>query len=365
MAFAEPRMRRLGSASLALAVIWGTTGCAPTTPGPTTPPAAAAQQPQTRRPDRSAPLLEPPVPAASSASPLRGAKLFVDDESLAARNAKGVRRTDPEAAAIIERIAKQSQGLWLGEWNGDVFRTAEMLTGRALAQGAVPVFITFNIPHRDAAARAEGVCYACGGLSSQEAYRRWVRDVHAGIGESPAAVVIEPDALAGIDTLPDALQKERLLLLQDAIKVYRQNSRAAVYLDAGNPAWQPAAKMAEFLKQAGVEHAHGFALNISNYRTTEECLKYGQEISALLGGKSFVIDTSRNGAGPYLEAKNDIESWCNPPGRKLGKLPTTDTGNPLADAFLWLKHPGESDGECSGGPRAGAWWHEMAIQLAR
>jgi endoglucanase len=73
----------------------------------------------------------------------------------------------------------------------------------------------------------------------------------------------------------------------------------------------------------------------------------------------FVIDTSRNGKGPKGTR------WCNPPGRGLGAPPTTETGNPLVDAFLWIKTPGESDGECNGAPKAGQWWPRYALGLAR
>jgi endoglucanase len=82
-------------------------------------------------------------------------------------------------------------------------------------------------------------------------------------------------------------------------------------------------------------------------------------VSQRLGGVHFVIDTSRNGNGPL-----DVE-WCNPKGRKLGMVPTLETGDPLIDAYLWLKRPGESDGECNGGPRAGVFWDEQAIELAK
>jgi endoglucanase len=124
--------------------------------------------------------------------------------------------------------------------------------------------------------------------------------------------------------------------------------------------------MAERLKKAGVAHASGFSLNTSNYRSTEECVSYGKEISAALGGKHFIVDTSRNGAGPYNEAKNETESWCNPPGRKIGLPPTTDTGEPLCDGYLWLKRPGESDGECERGePKAGVFWLEQALEYAK
>lgn len=108
--------------------------------------------------------------------------------------------------------------------------------------------------------------------------------------------------------------------------------------------------------------------------------------SNMLGGTPptthFVIDTSRNGAGPWEPPAGvypDPQDWCNPPGRGLGIRPTADTGHPLLDAYLWIKIPGESDGECTRGlgpagetvdpewglidPRAGDWFPEMALDL--
>lgn len=38
---------------------------------------------------------------------------------------------------------------------------------------------------------------------------------------------------------------------------------------------------------------------------------------------------------------------------------------PLIAAYLWIKRPGESDGTCKGGPKAGTWWPEYALGLAR
>lgn len=326
---------------------------------------SAATKAQNDRPDPNAPITEPPVPPPVTANPLKGARLFVDPQSLAMLQANTIRESDPQTAAILDRIANQPQGLWMGEWNSDIFRAVQHFVGRAVAENSVAVIIAYNIPHRDAAAAAEGMGESAGGLSSKEAYQRWIRNVHAGIGDHPAVVILEPDALPGLKTLPPELQEERLFLFRDAIKVLRQNPKVAVYIDAGHGAWVPAEEMAEMLKHAGVEHASGFAVNTSNYRSTEECLDYGHKISELTGGKHFVIDTSRNGAGPYLEAKTPTESWCNPPGRKLGQAPTTETGDPLVDAFLWLKRPGESDGECNGGPKAGVWWMEMALQMAQ
>ena len=97
----------------------------------------------------------------------------------------------------------------------------------------------------------------------------------------------------------------------------------------------------------------------------------------------FVVDTSRNGQGPWTAPTGvtwpDPQVWCNPPNRGLGIHPTTNTGDPLADAFLWVKTPGQSDGQCNRGtsgatdparggmadPAAGAWFDQQAIELVQ
>lgn len=54
-----------------------------------------------------------------------------------------------------------------------------------------------------------------------------------------------------------------------------------------------------------------------------------------------------------------------PRGRALGDPPrAVDDGTHL-DALLWVKLPGESDGSCNGGPPAGQWWQDVALELAR
>src|SRR5262249_58943106 len=67
----------------------------------------------------------------------------------------------------------------------------------------------------------------------------------------------------------------------------------------------------------------------------------------------FVMDTSRNGQGSWLPKRHysDAQDWCNPPGRGLGLRPTLHPGVPLVDAYLWVKVPGESDGQCGRGSR--------------
>ena len=121
--------------------------------------------------------------------------------------------------------------------------------------------------------------------------------------------------------------------------------------------------MAARLNQVGVDHARGFSLNTANFFTTDEETGYGEAISGLTNGSNYVIDTGRNGAGPV---EGDPLYWCNPAGRALGALPTTATAGPHADAYLWVKRPGESDGSCGRGePGAGRFVNQYAIELAR
>lgn len=307
-----------------------------------------------RTPDKVE-ITDPPEPPKPSGNPLVGAKLFVDDEAAAYSYAESFRAKDPEKAKLLDKIAQQPQAFWLGDWNSDIFRTTQHFVNRAVKQGTVPVMLAYNIPHRDCGQHSKG------GSAAKAEYQEWIRRVALGIGERAAVIVLEPDALGHIqECLTKEQIEERFFLIKDAVRVLRQNPNTVVYIDAGHARWVKVPQMAERLKKAGIADAHGFALNVSNYVSTEENTEYGKKLSEAVGGAHFVIDTSRNGAGPA-----DGDAWCNPSGRKIGTAPTTDTGEPLVDAYLWLKRPGESDGTCNGGPEAGKFWLENALELAR
>ncbi|MBW1603149.1 glycoside hydrolase family 6 protein [Streptomyces sp. JJ66] len=265
-----------------------------------------------------------------------------------------------DEAELIRVIAEQPAGQWIG--TEDPQAEARRITEAAEAAGAPPLLVLYNIPHRDCGQYSEG------GAADADAYRDWIGRVVSGIGDRPAWVVLEPDALAHTlvpGCVPDEFHEEQYTLLREAVEQLSGLPGTRVYLDAGNPQWvREAGAMAEQLGRAGIEQADGFALNVSNYQTTASNIAYGERLSALVGGQHFVIDTSRNGNGP-AEGLPEEEAWCNPPGRALGTPPTTRTGEELVDAYLWVKRPGESDGTCRGGPPAGEWHHTYALDLVR
>lgn len=303
------------------------------------------------------PVGEEPTGGASSesyASPLRDARLWVDPNSNAARQAAEWRSSRPEDAAEMDKLAAQAQAVWFGDWNPEPFRWVREVTTRIRGEGALPIYVLYNIPQRDCG------LYSAGGANSAAEYSQWIGDITRAIGSEPAAVVLEPDALAGMDCLSASDQRARLEMIHAAVRKLKSTGRIAVYIDAGNPRWHDAAAIAERLRDAGIGDADGFSLNVSNFLTNDENVRYGEAVSSLVGGKHYVIDTSRNGQGPTADL-----DWCNPEGRGLGTKPTVRTGHPLVDAFLWIKSPGESDGECKGAPTAGVWWADYALKLLR
>jgi endoglucanase len=299
-------------------------------------------------------------PRVNGESPFAGAYFMVDPDSNAGRQYAEWKDSRKADAALLKKIADQSTAAWFGDWTPMIEQAMSKYVEAHVRIDALPVFVLYNVPNRDCGQ------YSKGGAISGDRYKRWIAGVRKGIGTRRAVAVLEPDALGLLDKcLSKEDQEARLELLRYAVHELESTPGTAVYIDAGHDAWQPAPEMARRLKLAGIDEASGFALNTSNYRATESLIAYGTAISALVGGKHFIIDTGRNGNGPFPASTDSEASWCNPPGRALGVRPTTNTGNPLVDAFLWVKPPGESDGTCNKGPRAGVFWPDYALGLAK
>ena len=289
--------------------------------------------------------------AADEANPLAGAPFYVNPTSAAMRAAQTADPPSPELTAV----ANTPQAYWIVL--GSSAATVAKYVGDAQAAGAMPVLAIYGIPHRDCGS------FAAGGFATAADYTGWIDGIAADLSTAPAAVILEPDALAMADCLSSSQRQERLDLMRHAVDALTRNPATAVYIDAGHSRWHSAEEMAGMLNQAGVDHARGFSLNTANFYTTDEEIGYGEAISGLTNGSHYVIDTSRNGAGPAPDSRLN---WCNPSGRALGTPPTTATAGAHADAYLWIKRPGESDGSCdSGDPPAGNFVSQYAIDLAR
>lgn len=259
---------------------------------------------------------------------------------------------DSRAARIQSSIASKPMARWIGGSSGGVRATVSAYVGAADTADKLPVLVSYNIPGRDACGGHSG-----GGAGSEAEYRTWVSEFASGIGDRPAVVIIEPDSLGDFNCMDDNAIQTRNRMLTYATEQFRDKApNTWAYLDAGNAGWVAAGTMATRLANAGVNNIRGFAVNVSNYYPTAQSATYASSVKASLGGTAkWVIDTSRNGNGSNGE-------WCNPAGRKIGATAQAG-GDNGTEMLLWVKIPGDSDGNCGIAPGTSAGQFDPAIAI--
>lgn len=264
---------------------------------------------------------------------------------------------DAEAERVFSRLATTPQGIWLTPEEYPAGSVAAFVT--TIVDGAddadqVPTFVVYGIPDRDCTGGFSG-----GGLTADQ-YGPWVQEiadaVDAAAPSVPVVAVVEPDALAS--AIECDRREERVRLIDDAV-TRLADAGVTTYLDGGHSNWIEPQRLAPLLRKAGVERSRGFATNVSNYQTDDDERTYAEQLSGLLDGAHYIIDTGRNGNG-------STDEWCNPTGRAYGTdpAPAPQGDAEHLDASAWVKPPGESDGECGGGPPAGRFWPERALEMS-
>jgi endoglucanase len=323
---------------------------------------------------------ETPVATPAKTSSSVGQQLYVNPNTEPYRMIYGAdfatwrKQQSAQTLSNIKKIADQPMPLWLGGYPNDQQRLTSILSD-ASAKGQAPILVLYNIPNRD-----NGQYSASGGGAKDLAtYKAWIDGITLAIGSKQAIIILEPDAIGqGIDGL---YRKDALSYATSELGKL-PNTKA--YIDAAHSGWYGTSAsgistMAGRLKSVGISNISGFSLNVSNFNTNANEISYGNKLSAQVGGKPFVIDTSRNGNGPRpapithqdrLEFNSQAHPgeyyWCNPPGRALGQNPSFNTGTANVDAFLWIKLPGEIDGPCRGATKdVGLFWIAYGLELAR
>ena len=305
----------------------------------------------------SAPAAPPPAsPVPRAAVP----RLYADPANSLFAAAAHLAGQDPAEAAELRAIARTPAGLWAAGQPGEMQMIAQVTRAAARAH-SVPVIVAYNLPDRDACGK-----FSAGRAMTAPGYKRWIGQLAAAIGGGDDIVIVEPDGLADIlrHCLSAAQGTQRYLLLRYAMKVLGSLPHAQIYLDAGNPGlFKKPAALTGPLKKAGIGYGRGFSANVANFQWTGTVITWSQQLEGDLASTArAVIDTSRNGRGPYTG--REYPRWCNPPGRALGPAPKLDPGPAGIDGYLWIKDPGASDGPCHGGPPAGQDWPTYAAALA-
>ncbi|KAK4182068.1 glycoside hydrolase family 6 protein [Podospora australis] len=220
-------------------------------------------------------------------------------------------------------------------------------------------------------------------VTAVETYKReFVDPLSKIIGQNPGtafAVIVEPGPLGNIVVNLDS----NLPSCAELRSTYRGNAAYAIrtlnlpnvvlYLDAGHGGTigldkhlkLGAEELAALYKLAGSpSQVRGIAVNTANYNSWDlspgefsnpwkkpENFAINEQRFITMLGKELakvgvphhaIMDTSRNGAQGW---RYEWEDWCNIYGAGFGRRPTAEgLGLELADAFVWAKAGGVSDG---------------------
>jgi endoglucanase len=307
------------------------------------------------------PLALPVAPGAGN--PLSGANFFVDPESEAAHSAL--------TNSALDVIAREPGTARFGKFsfgsNGvpDIQTAVSRYLARAQVEepGTVPLLATYRILH--------GLCgHASDSPADAASYHNFIEGFAQGIGSYRAVLFLEMDSIITMPCLSPHGKAVREHELRDAINILAADCpHLVVYLDAGAADALSARDAARYLRGSGVAKIQGFFLNATHFDWTSHEIRYGDKISALTGGKHFVVNTGENGQGPLRPrdiVHTGLEVLCNPPGRGLGPLPTANTAYRNVDMFAWTSNPGESGGSCvAGAPPTGEYWPAYAAMLVQ
>jgi endoglucanase len=370
---------------------------------------------------------------------------------------------DFKDAALLARMVSTPQAVWFtGGTPAQAEQQVRATLDRAKFQHAVPVLVVYDVPGRDCAQFSAGGALSRADYQAWiDEFAAGLGHARVDVLVEPDALGNLPSDCHLPTSVYPFTDADRYAEINFAVSALAKDQHANIYLDATHSAWQSVGTMTQRLLAGGVQGARGFFVNVSNYQPTPELVDYGTWISDCIamvtdpanqffnqpgscasqyfpatqsdfstwglttqwyadnmGGAvastHFVIDTSRNGTGPNamrtfaaapfnqpssVISKLASGNWCNPPASGVGLRPTSETGVPLLDAYLWVKIPGQSDGQCdaAGGvrawdysaytlpswptdpaaqqvfdplwgmndPAAGAWFPQQALQLAQ
>lgn len=311
--------------------------------------------------------LDPPPPPEN---PLEGATFYTNPQAnLAGLIVRRIRRSQPQAARLLETIAAEPETKRFGAFNSKPGAAVAGYLARARAEqpGAVPLIATYRLKH-----------VSCGGYSDTPKevarYKAWYEKFAQGIGNHRAVVFMEIDALITTRCLSRIGLRRRIDQVRSAIGSLASLPHVVVYVDAGSALAHTPKRIASLLRRVGVHRIQGFFTNATHQSWTKREIRYGRQLMRRLGGRPHhVINTATNGRGPLVprsRVRHGNSFRCNAPGRGLGPRPTALVPPRYRnlDGFFWIGNPGRSAGRCvrhGTPPPAGEFWVDYAVSLVR
>jgi endoglucanase len=216
----------------------------------------------------------------------------------------------------------------------------------------------------------QDACHRLPTAAERRSYKQYVDIVAHTLGDTHAAVVLQPDGPI-LRCVPDG-SKIPAHLLRYAANTLGAQPHVSVYIEMGSADWfvgRPD-QAVQLLLETGVAHARGFALDTSHFDSVARQIAFGHKIVKGLAShgvhhRHFVIDTSDNGhafTGEWYHRTHPSSPLgyaqpCSSAGQThcvaLGIPPTTDVASPawglsaaksataarLVDGYLWVSRP--------------------------
>ncbi|KAK3395281.1 exoglucanase 3 precursor [Podospora didyma] len=282
--------------------------------------------------------------------------------------------SDESLVAAAKEVANVGSFLWID--------TIENIAKIEPSIGDVPCsnilgLVIYDLPGRDCAAKASNGELKVGELSKYKSqYIDPIVKILKAHPNTAFALVIEPDSLPNLVTNIDKTPcKNSASGYRDGVAYALKQlnlPNVVMYLDAGHGGWlgwdanlKPGAQeLAKAYTAAGKpKQFRGIATNVAGWNQWDESpgefstasdAKYNKCQNEKIYVETFgaalktagmpnhaIVDTGRNGVSGL---RKEWGNWCNVAGAGFGKRFTADTGSSLADAFVWVKPGGESDG---------------------
>ncbi|CAK4174732.1 unnamed protein product [Aphanomyces euteiches] len=254
----------------------------------------------------------------------------------------------PDLRSAIQTVSANPIATWYTDLG-----TNQVAQTLAACTNAIPTIVVYGLPNKD----CSGGFSNSGNNKNTQQYSAWVQTLVKQVGNKEVICILEPDAVGLVTNGSCGVTNGYQNNLKVALGLLSTNPNAHIYVDVASWASQSAAVHPQRLEEgwSSPRHCHQHV----QHRATSQLNSLCQTYSSATGGLHCVFDTYRNFNGA------SSSEWCNARLAGMGVPPTSNTGNPLVDHFLWIKVPGESDGQCTGqsadamiGPAAGSFFHD-------
>jgi endoglucanase len=269
-------------------------------------------------------------------------------------------------------IANKAKDHWFGHWNPNDKIASQVRDYIANSQDGdkdalVQMAIFRVVPWEHDA------CNRLPTAAERASYRQWIDRFAGAIGNTPTAIVLQPDGPFALCAPGGSHAPSDLVAY--ASRVLSAQPNTSVYIEAGASDWPMfgpkggVTAAVKILVRGGIRYARGFALNGTHYASVPANVERAQAIRKALAAKGYddrrvVINTSNNGHpfnfGQYTGADPTNPVVCNSsttPAKvtceTLGIPPTADVANDrwnlpsgtaqlaakFVDAYVWFGRP--------------------------